>query len=81
MFSIFNSKKRIFKRNLMKAAKAVQILSTSSFKTSLNSQDNARKQLKEINDQIEILEKEENDLESEDNKKLKEAEDVFEKVN
>ena len=48
MFSIFNSKRRVFKRQLMKAAKAIQILSTNPFMTSLNKQENARNQLKEI---------------------------------
>ena len=48
MFSIFNSKKRVFKRQLMKATKAIQILFTNPFMTSLNKQENATKQLKEI---------------------------------
>ncbi len=48
MFSIFNSKKRIFKRNLMKAANAIIYLSKNVFMTSLNKQENARNQLKEI---------------------------------
>lgn len=54
MFSIFNSKKRIFKRNLMKAAKAFQLLSMNSFMSSLNKQEIARRQLKEIKNWWEI---------------------------
>ncbi len=48
MFSIFNSKKRVFKKQLMKAAKAVIILHTDPFEISLNKQKNASNQLKEI---------------------------------
>jgi hypothetical protein len=48
MFSFFNSKKRVFKKQLMKAAKAVIMLYTDPFEISLNKQKNASNQLKEI---------------------------------
>ena len=48
MFSIFNSKKRVFKKQLINAAKAVQILSENPFMISLNKQENARKRIKKI---------------------------------
>ena len=54
MFSIFNSKKRLFKRNLMKAAKAVQILSGSSFMGSIHDREISRNHLKEIKNWWEI---------------------------
>jgi antitoxin component YwqK of YwqJK toxin-antitoxin module len=50
MLYIFNRKKRVFKKQLMKAAKAIQVLSMNPFMSSLNKQEKARKQLKEIND-------------------------------
>ena len=48
MFSIFSSKKRVFKRQLINAAKAVRILSENPFMISLNKQENARKRIKKI---------------------------------
>ncbi len=48
MFSIFNRKNRVFKRQLIKAAKAVQILSANPFMTSLSKQADAKNYLKEI---------------------------------
>lgn len=54
MFSIFNSKKRLFKRNLMKAAKAAQILSGSSFMGSIHDREISRNHLIEIKNWWEI---------------------------
>ena len=48
MFFIFNRKKRVFKKQLMNAAKAIRILQTNPFVISLSKQEYARKQLKEI---------------------------------
>lgn len=48
MFSIFNNKKRLFKRNLVKAYKAIQKLSENPYTTSLKDQEFARKHLQEI---------------------------------
>lgn len=54
MFSIFNSKKRVFKRNLAKAVNAANILSMNAFMTGLYKQDVARKQLQKIRNWWEI---------------------------
>ena len=54
MFFIFNSKKRLFKKNLKKAVKSVKDLSSNSFLTSLNVQEVAKRQLKEVKEWWEI---------------------------
>lgn len=48
MFFIFNSKKRLFKKNLKKSAKLVEILSSNPFLTSLSDIEIAKRQLKVI---------------------------------
>lgn len=49
LFSIFNNKRRTFKRKLAKAARAVQLLSSGPFMASLESQKLAKSDLLDIN--------------------------------
>jgi hypothetical protein len=48
IFSIFNTKRRLFKRKLLKAAKAIQIIDEGVFASSLLMQNKAKKELIDI---------------------------------